>query len=99
MTNKYDLYTKLILKYGKEAQIIVAIEELAELQKELTKWLRGKGDISHIAEEITDVRIMTEQLEFIFACKNEIINTHFKKLERIEKLVELEEFKMKDITL
>jgi hypothetical protein len=96
MTNKIDLYQKLILKYGKETQIIVAIEELAELQKELTKWLRGIGSIEHIAEEIVDVEIMCEQLEFMFACINEIIDTRFRKLERIEKLVELDENDTRD---
>ena len=68
MTSKYELYSKLILKYGKEMQIIVAIEELSELQKALTKSLRGKGKLCDIAEEITDVEIMCEQLKFIFAC-------------------------------
>lgn len=87
MTDKYTLYAKLIQKYGCEAQIIVAIEELAELQKELTKWLRGKGNIQNIAEEITDVRIMTEQLEYIFVCTDEIVKTWFEKIERIKDLV------------
>ena len=96
MTNKIDLYAKLILKYGKEKQIIVAIEELAELQKELTKWLRGIGSIEHIAEELADAGIMLQQLEFIFACTDEVINTRYKKLERIEKLVELDENDTRD---
>lgn len=51
----YQLYKKLMLTFGEDNQIIVAIEELAELQKELTKWIRGKGHICNIAEEIADV--------------------------------------------
>lgn len=89
MERKYDLYAKLIMTFGKEAQIIVAIEELAELQKELTKWLRDKGHICNIAEEIADVQIMLEQLKFIFACNNEVNEIIQKKLERTEALIEL----------
>lgn len=91
MINNIDLYKKLILKYGKEAQIIVAIEELSELQKELTKWLRGKGSIEHIAEEIADVNIMIQQLEFIFACSDETLKQCFLKIDRIKNLVEVED--------
>ena len=87
MINNIDLYKKLILKYGKEAQIIVAIEELSELQKELTKWLRGKGNICDVAEEIADVQIMLEQLEFMYACSKMIHKTKIDKLKRIKKLV------------
>lgn len=65
MTN-YDIITAAIDTYGKEHQIIVAIEELSELQKELTKILRGKGNEEHLAEEMADVRIMLSQLGFIF---------------------------------
>lgn len=57
MTN-YDIITAAIDTYGTEQQIIVAIEELSELQKELTKIL--------LAEEMADVRIMLLQLGFIF---------------------------------
>ena len=89
MINKYDLYSKLIKKYGKEKQIIVAIEELSELQKELTKYLRGlQTDYVSIAEEITDVEIMCEQLKFIFCCDWCCWDMKWSKFERIKKLVE-----------
>lgn len=40
--NKLDrILENAIQIYGKDLQIIVAIEELSELQKELTKYLRG----------------------------------------------------------
>lgn len=86
--DKYTLYTKLIQKYGKEMQIIVAIEELSELQKELTKYLRGlQTDYINIAEEITDVEIMCEQLKFIFSCDWLCWDKKYDKLERIKDLV------------
>jgi len=40
--NINELYDGLAEFYGVNAQIIVAVEELSELQKELCKALRGK---------------------------------------------------------
>lgn len=56
-----------------EDQLIVAIEEMSELTKELTKVLRAKQKIKDmrtmeyaLAEEIADVKIMLKQVELIF---------------------------------
>ena len=78
-------YIKLIGKFGGDNQIIVVIEELAELQKELTKQLRGNGNINHIISEIADVEIMIEQLKIIFNCKKEVENTKHYKIYRTQK--------------
>jgi len=51
--------------YGKKMQMVVCIEEMAELQKELSKAIRGKGNVLALAEEIADVKIMLEQLPYI----------------------------------
>lgn len=56
-----EIYLSLIEKFG-EKQIIVAIEELSELQKELCKSLRGKENKENIIEEIADVLIMIDQI-------------------------------------
>lgn len=53
---------KAIGQYGSDMQHIVAIEELSELQKEITKTLRGYENRDHLIEEIVDVKIMLEQL-------------------------------------
>lgn len=37
--------------------LIIAMEELAELSKEISKELRGKGDLHHILEELADVQL------------------------------------------
>lgn len=56
------LYKKLYEKY-KDKQIVVAIEEMSELQKELCKLLRHEDyNTRNIAEEIADVSIMLEQI-------------------------------------
>jgi hypothetical protein len=65
-TDMYETLKRVIDTYGDEAQLIVAVEELSELTKAITKHLRGKGDPVNIAEEIADVEIMLEQLKLIF---------------------------------
>lgn len=74
-----------IKKFGIRPQVIVAIEELAELQKELTKRLRGKGKVEALHEEMADVSIMLNQLELIFG---DPIEEEIAKLERLERLVQ-----------
>lgn len=37
--------------------LIIVMEELAELAKEISKELRGKGDYINILEELTDVQL------------------------------------------
>jgi hypothetical protein len=63
--NEQIIFERAIKNFGSDKQKIVAIEELAELQKELTKDLRGKVN-REIIEEITDVEIMLAQLKIIY---------------------------------
>ena len=70
--------------YGKEHQTIKAIEELAELIQAL-----AKGDMENIKEEIADVRVMLEQLEYIYDISEEEITLRicaklWRQLERME---------------
>ena len=74
-----------IQKFGIRPQVIMAIEELSELQKELTKWLRGKGKHENMMEEMADVSIMLNQLELIFGDPTE---AEIAKLERLEGMVQ-----------
>ena len=71
--DKIDLYEKLLKEYG-DKQIVVAIEELSELQKELCKHLRGKTNIQNLLEEIADVKIMLEQICLYFELDDFNIN-------------------------
>lgn len=79
-----SILNSAISKFGIRAQVIVAIEEMAELQKELTKWLRGKGTQEGLMEEMADVGIMLNQLELIFG---DPVEEEISKLERLERLV------------
>ncbi|MGA4517378.1 hypothetical protein ACPA0F_08925 [Solibacillus silvestris] len=68
-----NVFVRAIEKYGVAHQLIVAIEEMAELQKETTKALRNCGSREHIIEEIADVEIMLFQMKQIFHIKEEDI--------------------------
>ena len=76
MTRK-EFYKKVVDTYGNQ-QVIVAIEELSELQKELCKALRNNANYDNIVEEIADVEIMIEQMKIYF-------NIFNKDLERMKK--------------
>ena len=82
--SKEQMYHQLFEKYGAK-QIVVAIEELSELQKELCKVLRYKNvnNIEHIKEEIADVSIMLDQLVYYFKIdKEELLKIQTEKLNR-----------------
>lgn len=89
MTNEdRGIYRKAISQYGGDNQVIVAIEELSELQKELCKHLRGNTNTEHIAEEMADCEIMLDQLKMIF-CNNELIDMYHKqKIQRLNMRLE-----------
>ena len=82
MDNQESVYVKLIEKY-KDKQLIVAIEELSELQKELCKTLRGNINKENIIEELSDVYIMLDQIKVYFSITcNEVKEMIDKKIER-----------------
>lgn len=70
--------------YGSTMQIVVVFEEVSELQKELCKYLRGRGSFEHIAEEIADVEIMLEQMKMLFCCTDDVRNERRRKVERLK---------------
>jgi hypothetical protein len=80
---KKDVYNKAKATWGIDAQVTKAVEELAELQKELCKFLLDDGIMENIIEEIADVKIMVEQLELIFECKADVKNDKKDKIARL----------------
>lgn len=61
------LLHKAVQKWGKEAQLLMVLEEMSELQKEILKNInRNKDNIQEIIEETADVEIMLEQLKYIY---------------------------------
>ena len=87
LLEKKELYKNLITKYG-EKQVIVAIEELSELQKELCKNLRGRKNQLALTEEMADVLIMVEQMMIYFEIsEGDVMAIKQEKLERTKRLL------------
>ena len=74
--------------WGTEMQIIVAIEEMSELTKALTKYIRADDAATisaSIREEMADVGIMLNQLSLIFGDTTE---EEIRKLNRLWRRIE-----------
>lgn len=68
-----------------QRQLVIAVEELSELAKELTKVLRGNVDRTAILEEYADVWIVLATLQCVFNFKtDELMRAEYVKLKRIE---------------
>lgn len=79
------VFEKAIAVYGESLQKQVAIEEMAELTKEICKDFRGKGNREHILEEIVDVSIMLEQLQIMYGISTaEMFKVVGSKVKRLE---------------
>lgn len=78
-----EILKNALSHYGGNMQMIVAIEEMSELIKELCKVFRGSENSAHIAEEIADVRIMLDQMEIFFDCKKQVEIIESEKLQRL----------------
>lgn len=75
MTDRKRKKLKCIIDYyGKENQIVKAIEELAELQQVLAKSLTQPQDVAKtsVATELADVEIMLNQMKMIFDCEQNV---------------------------
>ena len=82
--HRIQIYNNALTTYGAEAQMVVALEELSECQKEICKVLRGRGDINHLAEEIADATIMLEQLRLFFLINNLVCQKMDEKVSRLD---------------
>lgn len=70
--------------WGGTAQMLVAVEEMSELQKEILKNInRKKDNRPQIIEETADVLIMLEQLQLYYGIKQEVENYMERKLQII----------------
>ena len=56
----------ILTHYGPDKQRLQAIEELSELQTEITRDLNGKGDPYALRCELADVLVMLTQLMVIY---------------------------------
>lgn len=82
---KDEIYFDAINHYGSAAQTAKAVEELAELQQALCKYLCGVSyDMGNIIEEIADVEIMLQQIRMIFNIDEKAVeNIKYYKISRL----------------
>ena len=68
--------------------LIIVMEELAELSKEISKELRGKGDNINILEELADVQLGIYYVQEICGITNEELNKAMNiKMNRLENVL------------
>lgn len=82
-----EIYKTAIDKYGANQQMMICIEEMAELTKELCKNMRGRKNKENIAEEIADVQIMLEQMKLLHDCGTAVCFWMDAKIQRLEKRI------------
>lgn len=82
------VYTDALKTFGASTQLVVALEELSEAQKEICKALRGGANILHLAEEVADATIMLEQVRQIFAINEEVCKAMDAKVLRLRQRIE-----------
>ena len=81
---RVQTYTNALIHFGKAMQLVVALEELSECQKEICKTMRGKSNLDHLAEEIADATIMLEQVRLIFGLNDLVCEKMDEKIERLD---------------
>jgi NTP pyrophosphatase (non-canonical NTP hydrolase) len=90
---RIGLYQRAKNKWGTALQLVMAMEESSELQKEVCKILRGDYSsprMDSLASEIADVEIMTEQLKNMFSIESKVDVEKEVKLDRLERLLNVD---------
>ena len=68
--------------YGRDSQVLIAIEEMSELTKVICKYKRRFEVEEQLVDEIADVKIMVEQLTELFKLGTEVDKRIDYKIER-----------------
>lgn len=82
------IYAEALSTFGAPTQLVVALEEMSELQKEICKALRGEVNLPALAEELADVTIMAEQLRQIFNVNPWVCAQMDYKIRRLQQRIE-----------
>ena len=82
-----EIYQKALSKFGLLSQMVVALEELSECQKEICKCMRGIADLDHLAEEIADATIMLEQMRLYLNLNDAVSQKMDEKVLRLEEKI------------
>jgi hypothetical protein len=78
------VYTNALITYGELTQMVVAVEELSECQKEICKFMRGFGNAGNLAEEIADATICLEQMRLFFGLNDLVCQKMDEKVKRLD---------------
>lgn len=86
------VYEHAIDRFGCRAQILMAVEEMSELTKEICKVFRPDcdGNNDRIAEECADVLITLEQLRMILGLDEAVAEQMDRKVRRLAEKLEVE---------
>ena len=72
--------------WGEQAQMMMVVEEMSELMKEILKNVnRGKDNLAEIIEETADVEIMLEQLKENYQIVDKVEAYKSEKIKLIER--------------
>ena len=84
MTN--PVLKRALETWGEEAQMLMVVEEMSELMKEVLKNInRKKNNIAEIIEETADVEIMLEQLKENYKIAEKVETYKAEKIKLIAK--------------
>ena len=83
MTN--PVLKRALETWGEQAQMLMVVEEMSELIKEILKNIsRHKDNLDQIIEEPADVEIMLEQLKENYQIFDKVANYKAEKIKLIE---------------
>lgn len=85
---RVQTYTNALIHFGEKIQLVVALEELSECQKEICKTMRGESNLDHLAEEIADATIMLEQLRQMLNINDSVCSWMDYKIAALKRKVE-----------
>lgn len=88
VSSRKKVYEDALIRFGSHNQLVVAIEELSELQKEICKFFRHEGTVENLVEEVADVSIMIEQIKFILDIEDDVNKVMGEKIERLKRRIE-----------
>ena len=90
--DKCKLYDDAVDKWGKPFLVLMAIGEMSELIQILIHHERKNRKIKYndLASEIADVKIMLEQLEYMFSCSDLVKIKMQEKLLRLRNMIDEE---------
>ena len=89
LKERKKVYKRATEKYGVKSQLIVALEEFAELSVEIAKHLNGKRANRHgLIDELADARITLEQVEFNLGLEEKVSDRLIIKMQKLINIVD-----------